>query len=126
MRSCAAWNLQSVFAFLQLRAHGAKIGGDGRDAVRFFHAQLLSIPNFDSLLRVRGNRCQHRNLVNQRRGIGSRDDRALQLSALNLQRARQFAMLISSSCVTEMRSPICRSRSSSRARIGFISKFVNR
>ena len=88
----SAGDLQAVFAFFHLRSHRAQVRGDGGDAVRFLHAQLFRIAHLDSLLRIRSDRSQHRNLVDQRGGIGSGDGRAFQPPALDLQRAHQLAV----------------------------------
>ena len=73
LQGLASGNLQAILAFVDLRSHGAKIGGDGRNPVRFLYPQLARIANLDPAVRVRRNRRQHRDFVDQRGGIGARD-----------------------------------------------------
>ncbi len=92
MKRLAAGNLQSIFAFFDLRPHSSEVGGDCPDAVGFFYAQFLGVPHFDSLLCEGSNGSQHRNLVDQCSGISTGNRGRFQLRALDLQRSDKLAI----------------------------------
>ena len=57
-----------------------------------FTRNSFRVAHFDSLLGIRSDGSQYRNLVDQRSRVGPSDGRALQPSAFDLQRAHQFAV----------------------------------
>ena len=69
MQRLSAGHQQSVLALLHASAHGAQIGGHGGDAVAFLDPQLARVADLDAILRVRPDRGQHRQLVDQRRRV---------------------------------------------------------
>ena len=75
----AAGDAQAVGELFNAGAHAAEVFGQGGKAVTFLDAQFLSVADFNSLVCVRGEGCEHGQLVDHLRDLWAGDNSTLQL-----------------------------------------------
>src|SRR5262249_22659299 len=84
----------AVFELLDLGAHAAQVLGGDRDAVGFLHAQLARIADLDTLRRIRSDRGQQRQFIDQTSGEGAADLAAAQCASQDLDRPYQLRLVL--------------------------------
>ena len=96
MQLLTAGNIEPVLELLHLGAHRAQVVGHQRNAVRLLDAQFLRVADANAALRIRTDRRQHRQLVDQLRRQRSGDRRPRQpvRRSVHLHRPHQFAVLL--------------------------------